>query len=55
VPAAPLPRVNDSAAFNAGLITSAMEKLNDWWSQQPAAADRTAATLAEVISPRTSR
>src|ERR1700733_15064376 len=34
VPAAPLPRVNDSAAFNAALTVSAMEKLNDWWSQQ---------------------
>ena len=46
VPAVPLPRVNDSAAFNAGLVASAMEKLNDWWSQQPATADRAAATLA---------
>jgi hypothetical protein len=46
VPAAPLPHVNDSAAFNAGLIASAMEKLNEWWSQQPAPADRTAATVA---------
>lgn len=35
VPAAPLPCVNDSAAFNARVIASAMEKLNDWWSQQP--------------------
>jgi hypothetical protein len=32
VPAAPLPYLNDSAAFNAGLIASAMEKLNDWWA-----------------------
>jgi hypothetical protein len=51
VPAAPLPHVNDSAAFNAGLIASAMEQLNDWWSKQPAPADHTAATLAGTVSP----
>jgi hypothetical protein len=55
VPAAPLPCVNDSAAFNAGLVASAMEKLNDWWSQQPDPADRTAATLPGSVSSRTSR
>lgn len=36
VPAAPLPRANDSAAFNARLVASTLEKLNEWWSQQPA-------------------
>jgi hypothetical protein len=46
LPAAALPHVNDSAAFNARLIADAMEQLNDWWSRQPASADRTAATLA---------
>jgi hypothetical protein len=45
VPAAPLPHVNDSATFNARLIAEAMEKLNDWWSQQLAPADCTAATM----------
>jgi len=54
VPAAPLPHVNDSAAFNARLIAEAMEKLNDWWAQQPAPADRTAAPLAGAVTPRTS-
>jgi hypothetical protein len=46
VPAAPLPHVNDSAAFNDRLIGGAIEKLNDWWSQQSAPADRRTATLA---------
>jgi hypothetical protein len=46
VPAAPLPHVNDSAAFNARLIGGAMEKLNDWWSQQQDPAGHTAGTLA---------
>lgn len=32
VPAAPLPRVNDSGSFNAMLIAGAMGKLTDWWS-----------------------
>jgi hypothetical protein len=50
VPAAPLPRVNDSAAFNARLIDGAMETLNDWWSQQLASADRTAAPLSGPVS-----
>jgi Sulfotransferase domain len=45
-PAAPLPRVNDSAAFNVRLIAGAMETLNDWWSQQPVPADPAAAPLA---------
>lgn len=54
VPAAPLPHVNDSAAFNARLIAGAMEKLGDWWSQQPAPAERTAATLSGAVSSRTS-
>jgi hypothetical protein len=35
VPAAPLPRVNDSAGFNAMVIAGAMEKLAAWWSRQP--------------------
>jgi hypothetical protein len=35
VPAAPLPRVNDSASFNAMVIAGAMEKLTGWWSRQP--------------------
>lgn len=34
-PAAPLPRVNDSAGFNARVIAAAMQKLTAWWSQQP--------------------
>jgi hypothetical protein len=50
VPAAPLPRANDSAAFNARLIAGAMETLNDWWSRQAAPANRTAAPLAGEIS-----
>ena len=45
VPAAPLPRVNDSAAFNARLITGAMDTLNDWWSAA-SPRPRTAATPA---------
>ncbi len=49
VPAAPLPRVNDSAAFNARLIAGAMETLNDWWSQQLAPAARTAETMAGAV------
>ena len=42
--------MNDSAAFNAGLIASAMEKLTDWWSQQAPPADRTPATLVGAVS-----
>jgi hypothetical protein len=38
VPPAPLPRVNDSASFNAMNIGSALGKLNGWWSQQTAPA-----------------
>jgi Sulfotransferase domain len=49
VPAAPLPRVNDTAAFNDRLIAGAMEKLNEWWSKQPAPAEVTAATLATAM------
>jgi hypothetical protein len=45
VPAVPLPRVNDSAAFNARLIDSTMGKLNEWWSQQARLADRATPTL----------
>ena len=50
VPAALLPCVNDSAAFNVRLIAAAMETLDDWWSQQLALPGRTAAT----VSPQTS-
>ena len=50
VPAAPLPCVNDSAAFNVRLIAGAMETLDHWWSQQLALPGRTAAT----VSPQTS-
>jgi hypothetical protein len=35
-PAAPLPRVNDSASFNAMVTGTAMGKLGAWWSQQTA-------------------
>jgi hypothetical protein len=55
VPAAPLPRVNDSTAFNARLIDGAMEKLNDWWSQEPASVDLIAPTPAGAVSSRASR
>ena len=55
VPTAPLPHVNDSAAFNAGLIASAMETLNDWWSKPPAPSDRTAATQPGAVNSLTSR
>lgn len=54
VPAAPLPHVNDSAAFNVRLIAGAMETLNDWWSRQLTLADRTAATPPGAVSPQTS-
>jgi len=33
-PAAPLPRVNDSASFNAMITGTALGKLGAWWSQQ---------------------
>lgn len=46
VPAVPLPRVNDSATFNAAVVAGAMDKLNDWWSQQPAPGDRPDVTLS---------
>lgn len=45
VPAAPLPCVNDTATFNAAVVAGAMEKLNDWWFQRPAPADRPDVTL----------
>lgn len=35
VPAAPLPRVNDSGSFNAMVIAGAMRKLTTWWSPPP--------------------
>ena len=55
VPAVPLPRVNDSAVFNARVIDSTMEKLNDWWSQQAALPTALTATLhspGDSPSPR---
>lgn len=36
VPDAPLPRVNDTASFNAMTTANAMRKLTEWWSRQPA-------------------
>ncbi len=50
VPAAPLPCVNDSAAFNVRLIAGAMETLNAWWSQELALPGRTAATVSPQAS-----
>lgn len=52
MPAVPLPRVNDSTAFNARVIDGTMEKLNGWWSQPPAPADRAAAALSGSASSR---
>jgi hypothetical protein len=40
VPPAPLPRVNDSATFNAMIVGTALGKLNGWWSQQAAPVTR---------------
>jgi len=37
VPDVPLPRVNDSASFNAMVTGTALGKLSAWWSQQAAA------------------
>ena len=50
LPQAGPPQANKRSArrFNAGLIASAMEKLADWWSQQPGPPDRTAATLGRL-------
>lgn len=45
VPTAPLPCVNDSAAFNVRLIAGAMETLNDWWSRQLALPGRSVTTV----------
>jgi hypothetical protein len=39
-PAAPLPRVNDTASFNAMITSTALGKLSAWWSQQAAPAPR---------------
>jgi len=40
VPDTPLPRVNDSASFNAMVTGTALGKLSAWWSQQAAAPSR---------------
>jgi hypothetical protein len=34
VPAGPVPRVNDTAAFNEGIVGGALGVLNDWWDQR---------------------
>ena len=34
VPTGPLPRVNDTAAFNEGIVGGALGVLNDWWDQR---------------------
>jgi hypothetical protein len=40
VPAAPLPRLNDSASFNAMITGTALGKLSAWWARQAAPASR---------------
>src|ERR1700722_5912179 len=45
VPQAPLPRVNDSAMFNSRIVDAALETLNEWHSQQKAAASQLVSAL----------